>query len=157
MALSTIPRYSEGVALAELDGTWRVVTGPLHPWGIDAVGYPTYRAAYAGWKLAVEAAVNTDEAILPARNAAASDDWWVDGHYVFATSARDALTEAGALYGYEAEEVRPWTAADQANLDAASQDWADDLEACAGASASVTLHDANGQALTDFVLPNATA
>lgn len=54
MALHHIPRYQQGVALTEQDGTWYVVTDTLHPYGADVVGYPTYADAYQGWTLTVK-------------------------------------------------------------------------------------------------------
>ena len=42
--------------------------------------------------------------------------YWVDGHCISAYSEADALAEVRHLYGYEAEEVRPWTDEDQAEL-----------------------------------------
>lgn len=56
MALKEIPRYSYGVTLTKTNGTWYVVTDFTHPYGADVVGYPSYRDAYAAWKIAVEEA-----------------------------------------------------------------------------------------------------
>lgn len=58
MALKESPRYSDGVALTEQDGTWYVVTDITHPHGADVVGYPTYRDAHQGWKMSVLAVLN---------------------------------------------------------------------------------------------------
>ncbi|WP_018185871.1 hypothetical protein [Microbacterium sp. 77mftsu3.1] len=44
-------------------------------------------------------------------------DWWVDGHCISATTADAARAAVRAGYGHEAEEVRRWTAEDQAELD----------------------------------------
>ena len=49
------PRYDENADVALTYGdfadTWYVVTGPLHPYGVDSVGYPTYGAALAAYRL----------------------------------------------------------------------------------------------------------
>jgi len=44
-------------------------------------------------------------------------DFWVDGHYIAAGSAEEALGEARILYDFQPEKVRPWTDEDQAALD----------------------------------------
>jgi hypothetical protein len=38
--------------------------------------------------------------------------YWVDGHCISAGTEREARAEVARLYGYEPEEVRPWTAED---------------------------------------------
>lgn len=42
----------------------------------------------------------------------AKKDYWVDGHFVAAYSAADALREVKRLLDHDAEIVRPWTDAD---------------------------------------------
>jgi hypothetical protein len=44
-------------------------------------------------------------------------DWYVDGHYIAAEDAASAVIEAGRLYNFDPEVVRPWTAADQTELE----------------------------------------
>ncbi len=46
------------------------------------------------------------------------NDYWVDGHYIIAANPDAARAEVKFLYGYDAFAVRPWTAQDQADLDA---------------------------------------
>ena len=41
------------------------------------------------------------------------NDYWIDGHYVSAEHEDDARAWVRALYGHEAETVRPWTDADE--------------------------------------------
>lgn len=58
MPLKQTPKYSDGVALTEIDGTWVVLTDFTHPDGEDAVGYPTYGDAHKAWKLSVLSVLN---------------------------------------------------------------------------------------------------
>jgi len=44
-------------------------------------------------------------------------EWWVDGHFIVAWTPKEAIHECVRLYDHEPEQVRPWTAADQAELD----------------------------------------
>lgn len=45
-------------------------------------------------------------------------DWWVDGHFISAWTAEEALAEVRRLFdGYEPQEARPWTKEDQAELE----------------------------------------
>lgn len=44
-------------------------------------------------------------------------DWNVDGHFISAPTADQAVREAATLYHYSPESVRPWTSVDQEWLD----------------------------------------
>lgn len=45
------------------------------------------------------------------------NNYWVDGHYVFADTPEEAVAWVFDTYGHRAESVRPWTDEDQAELD----------------------------------------
>lgn len=53
----------------------------------------------------------------PTHTGRKNQDFWVDGHFVSAYSAADAINEARYLYDYEPQMVRSWTDADQVILD----------------------------------------
>lgn len=44
-------------------------------------------------------------------------DWWADGSWIMAVSEASAQACFVGLYGTEASVIRPWTEADQAELD----------------------------------------
>jgi len=68
------------------------------------------------WEKA-EVYARTEEEDAAIRGVAPELDWWVDGHFISARTAEAARAEVRAGYGHEAEEVRRWTAEDQAELD----------------------------------------
>ena len=44
-------------------------------------------------------------------------DYWVDGHYIAATTPSEAYEWCVSRYGHHPETVRPWTSEDQDELD----------------------------------------
>ena len=62
--MNTPTRYSASADTAltydDESMTWYVVTGPLHPYGVDAIGYPSRTAALKAYRATVRVATEGD-------------------------------------------------------------------------------------------------